>query len=360
MLPFLFTKGMNTYKPFKGLNVIELASVLAGPSVGMFFAELGATVTKIENPKTNGDITRGWKLKNEKKHESSAYYQSINWGKKVKLWDLNSAGDLEKLYTLVKKSDIVIANYKKNDDQKLGVDYKTLKKINPGLIYGKIEGFNDSKRVAFDLVLQAETGFMSMTGTPNSGPVKMPVALIDILAGHQLKEGILCALIKRNKTGLGCLIKVSLFDSAICSLINQASNFLINKEIPKPMGSLHPNIAPYGEIFTTADRIQFTLAIGTEKQFDDLLDILALSKHKKLLNNQLRVKNRNLLKKNLEQKINKLYSKTLFKNLLLKNIPFGEIKNLKEVISDLDSTYFLHYKNQNKIIKTVAFKPVNK
>jgi crotonobetainyl-CoA:carnitine CoA-transferase CaiB-like acyl-CoA transferase len=351
---------MNTYKPFKGLKVIELASVLAGPSVGMFFAELGATVFKIENPNTNGDITRGWKLKNERDTGTSAYYQSINWGKKVKFWDLNTSEYLQKLHKLVEKSDIVIANYKLNDDLKLGVDYKTLKKINPSLIYGKIEGFPDNRRVAFDLVLQAETGFMSMTGTPSSGPVKMPVALIDLLAGHQLKEGILCALIKRNKTGTGSLIKVSLFDSAICSLVNQASNYLLNNQIPKPLGSLHPNIAPYGEIFTTADNVQFTLAIGSEKQFDDLLEILQIDKNKKLINNQLRVKNRALLKEILKAKISKRTAKPLIKDMLIKNIPFGEIKNLKEVINGLDSSYFLNYKNQNKILKTVAFKPVNK
>jgi crotonobetainyl-CoA:carnitine CoA-transferase CaiB-like acyl-CoA transferase len=151
-----------------------------------------------------------------------------------------------------------------------------------------------------------------------------------------------------------------LFDSAICSLVNQASNYLLNNQIPKPLGSLHPNIAPYGEIFTTADNVQFTLAIGSEKQFDDLLEILQIDKNKKLINNQLRVKNRALLKEILKAKISKRTAKPLIKDMLIKNIPFGEIKNLKEVINGLDSSYFLNYKNQNKILKTVAFKPVNK
>ncbi|MCX6296683.1 MAG: CoA transferase, partial [Bacteroidetes bacterium] len=215
---------MNTI--FKDLKVIELANVLAGPAVGMFFAELGAQVIKIENKSTNGDVTRSWKIaKEDQKINSSAYYASVNWNKKSMFLDLKDASDKSKIIELIKEADIVISNYKKGDDIKLGMDFETLKKTNPTLIYAHISGFGEeNSRTAFDIVLQAETGFMFMNGTKESGPIKMPVALIDILAAHQLKEGVLVALIKRMQTGNGSKVSVSLYDSAIASLANQATN----------------------------------------------------------------------------------------------------------------------------------------
>ena len=190
---------------FKNLKVIELANVLAGPAVGMFFAELGADVIKIENKTTNGDVTRSWKLTTENPNQKgSAYFASVNWNKKSLFLDLKDAFDKTKVLELIKDADIVIANYKKGDAEKLGMDYESLKKTNPKLIYAHISGFGeDSSRIAFDIVLQAETGFMFMNGTSESGPIKMPVALIDILAAHQLKEGVLVALIKRMQTNEG-------------------------------------------------------------------------------------------------------------------------------------------------------------
>lgn len=343
-------------KPFKGLKVIELASVLSGPSVGMFFAELGAHVLKIENPKTGGDVTREWKHQSESpEKKDSAYYQSVNWGKKVKFWDLSKPVDLNKLHKLIPKTDIVIANYKGNDDKKLGVDYQTIKKLNPKIIYGKLEGFPNSNRVAFDLVLQAETGFMSMNGTSESGPVKMPVALIDLMAGHQLKEGILCALLKLQKTKKGSLIKVSLFDAAISALANQASNYLINKQIPKLAGSLHPNIAPYGELLKSSDNQLFTLAIGSDLQFDKLCEIFGVKTPNEFKNNLLRLKNRTKLYAFLTKNIQKINSNELYKQFEELNIPYGKVKNLMEVLSVLDSGYFLNYLNGQKIVKSVAF-----
>ncbi len=324
---------------FKNLKVVELANVLAGPAVGMFFSELGAEVIKIENKVTDGDVTRSWKLPSENpKSKSSAYYASVNWNKKIIFADLKNESDKKKIIRLIEKADVVISNYKKGDDVKFGMDYPSLKKINPTLIYAHISGFGEtSSRTAFDIVLQAETGFMYMNGTKKSGPVKMPVALIDILAAHQLKEGILVSLIKRGTSGKGSKVTVSLYDAAISSLANQATNWLMAKHNPQPIGSLHPNIAPYGEIFNTLDKKQIVLAVGNDKQFKDLckhLNLESLLKNDKFSTNRNRVKNREQLFNLLSKEIKKHKSQPLLNHFIQKDVPAGIIKSVKEVFND--------------------------
>lgn len=263
---------------FENLKVIELSSVLAGPLVGTFFAELGAEVIKIENIKTGGDVTRSWKLSTENPEESiSAYYAAANYGKTSLLKNLKKDSDFQEILTLIKKSDILIANFKPGDAQKLKLDFETLRPINPSLIYGEITGFGENDpRVAYDVVLQAETGYMSMNGEHGYPPLKMPLAFIDILTAHQMKEGILCALLQRSADGKGRKVTVSLYNSAIASLANQASNWLMNKHIPKKIGSLHPNIAPYGETFQCQDGKWIVLAVGSDQQFAKLAVLLEL------------------------------------------------------------------------------------
>lgn len=349
----------------KDIVVIELASVLAGPDVGMFFAELGARVIKIENKTTDGDVTRTWKLASEDKNAKvSAYFASVNWNKESVFLDLKNKQDINKIYELVKEADIVIANYKKGDDIKLKVDYKTLKKINPRIIYGSINGFGSlDKRVAFDVVLQAESGYMSMNGTPESGPIKLPVAIIDVIAAHQLKEGILLALLKREKENKSYLVEVSLYDAAISTLKNQASNWLMNNEIPQALGSLHPNIAPYGEIFTTKDNKQIVLAIGSDTQFNHLLEIIEakeLLNNKLYLNNPFRVKNRTQLFFDLAPYFKKFNQPKLMKLLINNNVPAGAIKNLKEVFEEKSAQNIINEEIVEgvltKRVKTAIFK----
>ena len=149
-----------------------MAGVLAGPSAGYFFSELGAKVIKVENPKTNGDVTRSWKLKKENpKDNTSAYFWSVNANKEFLFLDITQTKDLEKLYALIREADIVITNYKKGDDEKLKVDYTSLKALKSDIIYASINGFgSDSPRTAYDLILQAESGFMSMNGEPKVYP----------------------------------------------------------------------------------------------------------------------------------------------------------------------------------------------
>lgn len=322
-------------QPFSDLIVIELAGVLAGPAAGLFFSEMGAKVIKIENPKTDGDVTRSWKLYAENANDKeSAYYWSINAGKKVQFLDLTLEQDLQHFYSLIKTADVVISNYKCGDDLKLKVDYNTLKSIKPDLIYASINGFGKTNpRTAYDLILQAESGFMFMNGEKNSAPLKMPVALIDILAGHQLKEAILIALLNKYKTQEGSHISVSLFDTAVASLANQATNWLIAHHLPLAQGSLHPNIAPYGEIFTSKDDHQFTFAIGNDKQFKALCDILNIQLYtlSDYLDNQQRVTHRESLFQELKNALKYFAFNDLFDECLKKDIPIGKIRNLKEV-----------------------------
>lgn len=322
-------------KIFEGLKVIEVASVLAGPSVGMFFAELGAEILKVENPTTNGDVSRSWKLASEDiNHPFSAYYSSVNWGKKSVFWDLKNPEDQEKLKQAIATADVILLNFKAGDAEKLGLDYQSVKQMQPQIIYGSISGFGDSKRIAYDVVLQAESGFLFMTGEPHGKAVKMPVALIDLLAAHQLKEGILLAMLQQQKKKEAVKVSVSLLDAALASLANQATNWLMGGHIPQPMGSLHPNIAPYGECFVTADNKQIVLAIGSNKQFKALCILLGLNhlpEEESYHNNQQRVDHRHALAGMISSKIVKWKRDELLEQMIEKNIPAGAIRNMKEV-----------------------------
>lgn len=348
----------------KDLIIVEIASVLAGPSVGMFFAELGAKVIKIENKLTNGDVTRSWKLPLEDQQSAiSAYFSAINYGKDYVFANLKDETDYEKVLALIKTADILITNFKKGDDAKFKLDYKSIQRVNKDIIYAAISGFGtESDRVAYDLILQAESGFMSMNGTSESGPVKMPVALIDVLAGHQLKEGILVALL-RKKQGESTYVSVSLYDAALASLANQASNYLMTGHVAERIGSLHPNIAPYGEIFTTADSIEITFAIGSQKQFGALMAYLKLDYllgDERFSDNTARVKNRAALASLMSGKISSFDSKVILDYCHANYIPAAEIKNMAKVFASDNAKGLVLSETidgiDTKRVKSVAFK----
>jgi len=350
---------------FKGLKVIEIASVLAGPSVGMFFSEMGSQVTKIENKKSKGDVTRSWKLPSEAKDATvSAYFCAVNYNKSYQYLDLTNSDDLGYVKSQIIEADIVILNFKFGDDVKFGLDYESLSKNNSKLIYGTINGFGeDSERVAYDLILQAETGFMSMNGTPDSGPVKMPVALIDVLAGHQLKEGLLVALIERLKTNKGRKVSVSLYDSAVASLANQATNWLMGNHVAKPIGSTHPNICPYGELFTTVDGELITFAIGSNKQFYNLCDVLGcvqLVSDDRFKDNFSRVKNRIQLEQLISGKVSQWKSLDLINELHKKFVPVAKINSINEVFQNSKAKALILHETiegvKTQRVKTVVFK----
>ena len=350
-----------TNQLFKNLKVIELASVLAGPAVGQFFAELGASVLKIENTTTGGDVTRKWKLPQENKNDPfSAYYHSINWGKETLMLDLSDEAENMAAQNLIAQSDIVIANFKSGSAEKLNMDYEFLKKRNPHLIYANLTAFGEHDDTpGFDVLLQAETGFLYMNGEPDRPPVKMPVALIDILAAHQLKEAILIALLKKEKTGTGSCISVSLAKSAIAALANQAANWLNVGHIPQRMGTQHPNISPYGDIFTTKDKKEIVLAVGTEKQFADLCEILHLPELKndaKFNKNNERVKNRIELIKILQTGFSNFEQAYLLHAFKIKKVPAGIIRNMQQVFEmPIAQEMILENKYGGKCVRTVAF-----
>ncbi len=321
---------------FENLKVVELASVLAGPAVGMFLAELGATVIKVENKVTGGDVTRSWKLPTEDEDtDISSYFSSVNWGKKSIAIDATQDGGRQVIYELVKKADIVIASYKPGDDIKLRLDYNTLSYINPRLIYGHVTGYGkDDQRAGYDAIVQAASGFTYMNGSPDSKPTKMPVALIDLLAAHQLKEAVLLGLIRRAETGEGSYIHTSLLQSGIASLANQASNWLVGGKIPERIGSDHPNIVPYGNTFKTSDDKEIVLGVGNDQQFKKLCQVIGRPELAVLpvyATNRNRVQNRDKLNRLLSEQISKFDRETLISGLGEAGVPTGGILNMKEV-----------------------------
>ena len=350
---------------FKDLIIVELASVLAGPAVGLFFAELGAKVIKIENKKTNGDVTRSWKLASEDKDSStSAYYQSINWNKESKFLDLADPQDYNEAIQYIKDADIVISNFKQGSAETLKLDFETLKKINNKLIYAEVSSYGESDpRPGFDVVMQAETGWISMTGTNDNEIAKLPVALIDLLTAHQLKEGILIALLQREQLGRAQKVSASLYDSSIASLANQASNYLNANQIPKRIGTTHPNIAPYGDIVYTKDGKAVILSVGTQEQFVGLtksLNAIELSENKLYLNNKLRVFNRDTLVKELNNLFASFSFESITSSLKEHKVPFSPIKNLAEVFEDPNAQKLMYSNIEDgkevKRVKSVVFK----
>lgn len=322
----------------KGLKVLDLSSVLAGPLTASFFAELGAQVTKIENKRTGGDVTRQWKLTSEDARSPlSAYYVSANYGKQIILLDLTLPAEREVLEDLIATSDLVISNFQKSVAQKLDLLPDIIHARYPQLIFTQLSAYTfDDPRPGYDLIMQGETGWISMNGTDENHLAKLPVALIDILASHQMKEAILLALLHKSSTGAGAVVHVSLFKSALSALANQASNFLNKQHIPKPIGTLHPNIAPYGDLFCSQDNIKFMLAVGSDDQFRKLTISLQVSENE-FLNfetNQMRVLKRTELCALLQPFFGRMTFSEISVLLRNANIPYCDVKNMKEVFED--------------------------
>ncbi len=322
---------------FKDLIVIETAAVLAGPAVGMHFAELGARVIKIENKSSGGDVTRKWKLPSEDPASPiSAYFSSVNWGKEHVFLDLQDPADRAEFDRLIEKADVLISNHLPSDAEKLGLSRDRLRKINPKLIHGHIKGFADQPdRPAYDVVLQAETGYISMTGTDREHLAKLPIALIDVFAAHQLKEGILIALLHRERNGKGSYVEVSLEKAALAGLINQASNFLMAGHVAGPIGTLHPNIAPYGETFVCADGKRMILAVGSDRQFGALCEVIGaaeISADLRFRSNTDRVRSRIELASLLQGKIAAKRRSDLLIELEKAGVPAGAVRTIDEVM----------------------------
>ena len=323
--------------PFANLRVVELAAVLAGPQVGQFFAELGAEVLKIEPP--GGDVTRAWRTAAEAPDAPvSAYFAASNWGKACLTADLRQPADRAAVQALAAGADVVISSYKPGAAEKLGVDYPTLAVLNPRLIYGHLTGYGpENPRPGYDAVLQAEAGFMHLNAPgPGQPPQKMPVAFIDLLAAHQLKEGLLTALYQREKTGRGALVEVSLLASALASLANQGSTWLLTGHDPAPLGSGHPSIVPYGTVYEALDGQRLVLAVGTDGQFGQLCAALARPEwpaDARFATNPARVQHRAALEALLTARIAEVTGAGLLADLERRAVPAGAVRTVGQALA---------------------------
>ena len=317
-----------------GLQVIELATVLAGPAVGQFFAELGAQVIKIEPPA--GDVTRAWRLAGEAA-TPTAYYASVNWGKTRRTLDLKTAKGRAQLLELAATADVLISNHRPSDAAKLGADPDTLLAHNPRLIYARLTGYGPTDpRGGYDAVVQAEAGFMHLNGQAGGPPTKMPVALIDLLAAHQLKQAILLALLQRQRTGQGALVEADLLSVGLSSLANQGSAVLWAGASPQRIGSEHPSIVPYGTVFATADGAQLLLAVGSDAQFVALCGVLgapALATDARYATNAQRVVHRAALLAELAPRIAAQAADALLTALAAAGVPAGRVHSVPQALA---------------------------
>lgn len=351
------------HSPLSSLLVIELASVLAGPLVGMFCAELGARVIKVENATTNGDVTRSWRTQHENDADSlNAYFNSCNVGKESIALNFHDDSDMSLLRCMLERADVVIQNFKHGDAEKFGLDAASCLAINPWAIILSINGYGSgSVRTGYDALVQAESGLMSINGNPGTEPVKLPIAFVDILAAHQAKEAMLLALLQRSTTGKGTAIEISLMDSALASLANQATNYFATGVVPQQSGSSHPNIVPYGTIFTTEDGVSVVPAIGTDKQFASFCEILDCTDLITTYStNTDRVSARNEVNKRIAEAISQSHSSELLNSCHLANVPLAPLNTIAQAVESDAGVAMTHTFTEAdrtyKAMKTVAFK----
>ena len=295
-------------------------------------------MVKLENARTGGDVTRKWKLPSESAEATvSAYFSSVNHGKEHHLVDLAGAEGRALLDSLVTRADVLITNHLADDAEKLGLERERLRSLNPRLLHGHVRGYElDRSRPAFDVVLQAEAGYISMTGSDVDHPAKLPIAMIDLIAAHQLKEGLMLALYQRERSGKGAYVEISLEKAALTGLINQASNWLMAGHEARPIGTLHPNIAPYGELFTCADGERIVLAVGSQAQFAALCEVIGspeLALDVRFATNAVRVVNRTALANTITMAIAQRPRNEWLTLLTRAQVPAGAVNCIAEALS---------------------------
>ncbi len=340
------------------LNILDLSSVLAGPLVGSFFAEQGARVKKVENARTNGDVTRNWKLRNEDpKSEFSSYYASANYKKECILLDFEKKEDNDTLMRLIREADILIDNFRPRVAQKFNLQFEDLKQINPSLIHAQISSYpNDQGRPAYDVILQAESGFISMTGSDTKHLAKLPVAFIDLIASHQLRQGILTALLERENEKKALKVEVSLVEAALSALVNQASAYLNSEVIAAPIGTAHPNIAPYGDLFECGDGVQILFAIGSDVHWSKLCQLLG---NKDLAQsfptNQVRVQNRQAMNREIQKLCKQLNSGEVLSLCADQEVPAARVQKIDESLSSEHARSMILEDRLGKRLRTSCF-----
>lgn len=330
--------------PLEGVKVIELARILAGPWAGQTLSDLGAEVVKVES--REGDDTRRWgpPFVENGDDTSASYFHSCNRGKKSICVDFKTKEGQDIIKKLVLKADILIENFKVDGLRKYGLDFASLIKINPKLIYCSITGFGQTgpyaHRAGYDYIIQGMSGLMSITGEPSGQPQKMGVAVTDILTGLYSVTAILSAIIQRDKTGKGQHIDMALLDVATAVTANQGMNFLTTGKVPHRIGNGHQNLAPY-QVFDCKDG-HIIIATGNDAQYQRLCAILNLEEiamNELFLTNADRLRNRTLLIEKLSCQTTKFLKKDLLEACEKQGIPAGPINDMSEVFDDPQVVY---------------------
>ena len=331
----------------EGIRVLDLSRVLAGPWCGQILADLGAEVIKVERPKT-GDDTRLWGppwMKNNQGEDTreAAYYQSANRNKLSIAIDISTPEGQELVRALAAESDVVIENYKAGSLKKYGLDYDTLKEINPKLVYCSITGFGQTGPRApepgYDFIIQGMGGLMSVTGEkddlPGGGPQKVGVAFADLTTGLYSTIAIQAALLNRTVTGLGQHIDMALLDVQVATLANQGMNYLASGKVPGRYGNAHANIVPY-QVFKAADQ-DFIIACGNDKQFVALsaaIGLPDLPNDPRFATNALRIKHRREIGELLGAHFLTNTAKHWVEAIHAVKVPVGLINNLEQAFEE--------------------------
>ncbi len=321
--------------PLKNLLVLDLTRVLVGPYCTMILSDLGARIIKVEAPETGDDSRKfGPFVKN-----FSSYFMSLNRGKESIALNLKNEDDKKIFENILAKADILVENFKPGTLEKWGYGWNEVNKKFPRLIYASASGFGQTGPLkelpAYDMVVQGMGGLMSLTGHPNSEPTRVGTSIGDITAGLFTAIGINAALYDREKTGKGMFIDVSMLDCQIAILENAIARYFSKKEIPKPMGSRHPSIAPF-EAFKTKDS-HIIIAAGNDRLFEKLceaLNIKEISKNEKFNSNIKRCENMDELKKIFEDKLSSKKTSEWINILEKIKIPSGPISNIKDVVEN--------------------------
>ena len=321
--------------PLKNLLVIDLTRVLVGPYCTMILSDLGARVIKIEAPEV-GDDSRKFGPFIE---DYSAYFMSLNRGKESIALNLKNSDDTKIFDKILSKADILVENFKPGTLERWGYGWKEVNKKYPKLIYASASGFGQTGPLrelpAYDMVVQGMGGLMSVTGQPNSEPTRVGTSIGDITAALFTAIGINAALYDRQKTGKGMFVDVSMLDCQIAILENAIARYLSKNEIPKPMGSRHPSIAPF-EAFKTKDSY-IIIAAGNDKLFEKLCNVLKLNKiynNSKFKTNSSRSQNMDELKKIIEDKLSAKNTSLWVQEMEKEKIPCGPIFNIKEAVEN--------------------------
>jgi crotonobetainyl-CoA:carnitine CoA-transferase CaiB-like acyl-CoA transferase len=314
--------------PLSGVLVADFSRVLAGPYATMLLADLGAQVVKVEAP--DGDETRTWRP--PVRGDVSTYYLGINRGKRSVVLDLRDAHDLDLARELARRADVMIQNFRPGGLARFGLDFPSVSAANPAIVYASISGFGagpGAKVPGYDLMVQAMSGLMSLTGDPDGPPYRAGISVFDVMAGNHAVIGILAALRHREATGQGQHVEVNLLSSALSGLVNHSSAYVAGGVVPYRMGNAHPSVFPY-EPLPTADR-EMIVAAANDRQFRKLCDVLGIPEvadDPRFARNRDRTANRAQLKPILVERLATRGADEWFDLLVDAGVPCGPINTI--------------------------------